>query len=52
MSSREQGPCEGGVGDYEVTFSASLDEIRFNTSQDECQERRSEMVPSMRRYGS
>jgi len=53
MFSRERGPCQGGVGTYEVTFSASLDEIRPTAiSPDECPERQSEMVAGMSRYGS
>lgn len=52
MFSRDRGPCEGGVGNYEVTFSASLDEMRLTAIGDQCTERQSEMLPSMRRYGS
>jgi hypothetical protein len=53
MFSREQGSCLGGVGTYEVTFSASLDEIRPSAVKaDECPERQSEMTPRMSRYGS
>jgi len=53
MFSRERGPCEGGVGTYEVTFSESLEEIRpIAISPDECPERQAEMSTRMSRYGS
>ena len=53
MSSRERGPCEGGTGEYEVTFSQSLEEMRVDAiTPDGCPERQSDMIPSMSRYGS